>query len=42
MRAGTSRVYSVVTVAPTWSDAGEGLSTNATGVAEATGTVTVP
>jgi len=40
--AGTYRSYSVVTVAPMGSDTGEGLATNVTGVAEATGTVTVP
>ena len=39
---GTYRVYSVVTVAPTSTDAGDGLSTNVTGVAEVAGTVTVP
>ena len=40
--AGTHRAYSVVTVAPTWRDTGEGLATNVSGVVEATGTVTVP
>ena len=40
--SGTYRVYSVVTVAPTSRDTGGGLPTNATGVAEAAGTVTVP
>ncbi|WP_456788878.1 hypothetical protein [Cellulomonas sp. P5_C5] len=40
--SGTYRVYSVVTVAPTSRDTGGRLTVNATGVAEAAGTLTVP